>query len=96
MSKKNKIDYNLCKYERISISAHLDRNTDTECYIELTDWANCEGFDATVIRKNKTESFSLTWLEYILLKKLAKKLDKFHLINSTVSTDAEDPVKFYE
>jgi len=42
-------------------------------FMEITEWANGEGFDVEVVGKLPTR-FQLTWGEYEALKKLIKQL----------------------
>ena len=44
-------------------------------FIEVTDWANGEGFDV-LIEANRTERVSLTWGQWLLLKRIVKQIDK--------------------
>ena len=44
-------------------------------YIEVTEWANGEGFDVDIQTKGH-EMFSLTWGQFRAIKKMIRKLDK--------------------
>jgi len=44
-------------------------------YIEVTEWANGEGFDVN-IESTTQANFQITYGQFAALKKLVKKLDK--------------------
>lgn len=67
------------KYNRKTVFCKLleyDHFADKDSYIELTEWANGEGFDVEVASKLSTR-FQLTWGEFELIRKLVKQLDKY-------------------
>jgi len=44
-------------------------------YIEVTEWSNGEGYDISIDNYSK-RNISIGWVEFKLLKKLIKELDK--------------------
>ena len=50
-------------------------NKDEHSFIEVTEWANGEGFDITIETKNKSRLISLTAGELEAINYLTKSLD---------------------
>ena len=50
-------------------------NKDEHSFIEVTEWANGEGFDITIETKNKSRLMSLTAGELEAINYLTKSLD---------------------
>jgi hypothetical protein len=66
------------KYERKAIFAKLKQFchlAKEDNFIEVTEWANGEGFDVEV-QGPLSQRFQMTWGEYDALKSLIKKLNK--------------------
>lgn len=68
------------KNMRKSVSDSLNKydylvNKDEHSFIEVTEWANGEGFDITIETKNKSRLMSLTAGELEAINYLTKSLD---------------------
>ena len=68
------------KNMRKSINDSLDKydylvNKDEHSFIEVTEWANGEGFDITIETKNKSRLISLTTGELEAINYLTKSLE---------------------
>ena len=68
------------KNMRKSINDSLDKydylvNKDEHSFIEVTEWANGEGFDITIEIKNKSRLMSLTAGELEAINYLTKSLE---------------------
>ena len=68
------------KSTRKSVSDSLNKydylvNKDEHSFIEVTEWANGEGFDITIETKNKSRLMSLTAGELEAINYLTKSLD---------------------
>jgi len=64
-------------YNRKAIFTELkkfDHHASGDDFMEITEWANGEGFDVDIAAKLPTR-FQLTWGEYKALKKLIKELE---------------------
>lgn len=70
----------ILSYERKTFFAKLQdfcHIAEKDSFIELTEWKNGEGFDVNI--HNYGEKFiQLSWGEFKLIKKLAKKLYNFN------------------
>ncbi len=68
------------KNTRKSVSDSLNKydylvNKDEHSFIEVTEWANGEGFDITIETKNKSRLMSLTAGELEAINYLTKSLE---------------------
>lgn len=68
------------KNTRKSVSDSLNKydylvNKDEHSFIEVTEWANGEGFDITIETKNKSKLMSLTTGELEAINYLTKSLE---------------------
>lgn len=50
--------------------------------VEVTEWSNGEGYDVQICDSQRTDTFSVTWGQFQLIKKLIKHLDE-DTFNST-------------
>lgn len=74
----NEKQYEIDSYERKSLFAELEQwcfgYGHKHDYIEVTKWANCEGFDVD-IETNQRQRFQLTWGQWEALKHLVNKIE---------------------
>jgi len=74
----NEKRYEVDNYVRNSVFAQLKQwcfgYGEEHDYIEVTEWANGEGFDVD-IETNQRQRFQLTWGQYEALKHLVNKIE---------------------
>lgn len=74
---QNEKKYKIDEYQRKSVFAELKQWCifgKEHDYIEVTEWANGEGFDVD-IETNQRQRFQLTWGQYEALKTLVNKIE---------------------